>query len=68
MSVQVRERQQTELEQLKTVLGNAHITLRDVRRILLPSDPWKAARGLWRGRKQLAEHAAKALRKEWNRY
>ena len=52
---------------LAALLRREGLTLGDVRRLLLPPDPWAAARGMWVGRRARAERAQRKLRKEWDR-
>lgn len=54
-------------ERLTAALRREGLTLADVRRVLLPTDPWQAARGLWTDRKARARRAQQKLRREWDR-
>lgn len=57
----------TDRTRLAALLRREGLTLGDVRRLLLPSDPWVGTRGMWTGRRARAERAQRKLRKEWDR-
>lgn len=67
MLTKTKSARSARLEKLKHVLARERMTLAEVRKLLIPTDPWEAARGLWKGRKVDAVGEIRRMRKEWNR-
>ena len=62
-----RLRSRSPLSRLTAMLRREGLSAADARRILLPADPWEAARGMWADRRTKAERGQRKLRKEWDR-
>ena len=67
MTTKMKAVRSERLEKLKHLLAREKMTLAEVRKLLVPLDPWEAARGLWKDRKVNAVREVQRLRKEWDR-